>query len=264
MQYSILGDDMQAVTFHLEPEQKVFGEAGAMLYMDSHIHMETTLNAGNGQGSMLGGLMSGLKRAISGATFFVTTFKAEQGPGEVTFGAPYPGKIIPFELAKTGPMLCQRDAFLCAEAGIDISIAFTQKLGAGFFGGEGFVLQKLTGEGNAFVHSGGMIIAKTLAMGETLRVHAGCLVALSESVDYDIQLAPGIKTMIFGGDGIFFATLRGPGVVYIQTLPLSRLADRIVSAAHIPSSEGRANMSGGNLAGDIGGAVLGGIFGNRD
>lgn len=218
--YELVGDDMQAVIISLDPGEMVQAEAGAMMYMTDGVQMDT----GTG-----GGIFKGVKRILSGESFFITTFKYDgSGQGDVSFAAPDPGKIIPLDLVKMGVMLCQRDAFLCSAYGIDISVAFTKRLGAGFFGGEGFILQRLQGDGLAFVHAGGSIIKKKLGPGETLRVDTGCLVAFQESVDYDIQFVGGIKTAFFGGEGLFFAKLQGPGTVYLQTLPFSRLADRVI------------------------------------
>lgn len=254
MQYEILGDDMQAVVLSLDVSEKVRAEAGSMMYMTDSIKMETSLG-GNGDKGLVGGLMSGLKRAVTGESFFITTFEAEGQPGRVAFTPPYPGKIISLNLSETGEMLCQRDAFLCSDMNVDVSIAFTKRIGAGFFGGEGFILQKLSGSGTAFVHSGGLIIPVDLKAGESLRVDTGCLVAMTRDVDYDIQMAKGIKTMLFGGEGLFFAYLRGPGRVYLQTLPFSRMADRIISAArgNVEESPGIAGMGGRLLGGLISG-----------
>ncbi len=220
--YEIVGDDMQAVIVELDPDEAVQAEVGAMLYQEDGIEM----NTGTG-----GGIFQGLKRAIVGESFFITTFKyAGRGKGHVAFAAPYPGKIIPLDLSSLGPMVCQKDAFLCGAYGIDINVTFTKRLGAGIFGGEGFILQKLSGDGLAFAHAGGTVMERDLAAGETLRVDTGCLVAFQESVDYDIKSVGGFKNTLFGGEGIFLAALRGPGRVYLQTLPFSRLADRLVAA----------------------------------
>lgn len=244
--YEVIGDDMQAVIITLDPDEMVQAEAGAMMYMTDGVSM----NTGTG-----GGLLKGVKRILTGESFFITTFQhSGAGQGKVAFAAPYPGRIIPLDLAKTGTMLCQRDAYLCSAYGIDISIAFTKRLGAGFFGGEGFILQKLQGGGLAFVHAGGSIIEKKLAGGETLKVDTGCLVAFQESVDYDIQFVGGIKTAFFGGEGLFFARLQGPGTVYLQTLPFSRLADRVYAA--IGGSTGEVKR-GGSASGILGGIISG-------
>lgn len=240
--YKIVGDDMQAVIIALDPNEIVQAEAGAMMFMEDGIEMKT---------EMQGGLFGGIKRMIGGESLFIVTF-ANNGAsrGNVSFAAPYPGKIIALNLAETGPMLCQRDAFLASAYGINIEVAFTKRLGAGFFGGEGFILQKLTGDGWAFVHAGGTVMSKDLAAGETLRVDTGCLVALQSSVDYDITMVSGVKTALFGGEGLFYAVLRGPGKVYLQTLPFSRLADRVMSAAGW-GSKGEVKRGPGGVIGTL-------------
>lgn len=251
--YEIFGEEMQLVEIELDPGEGVRAEAGAMTYMTQGIEMTTSAS---------GGIMGGLKRAVTGESFFITSF-INQGKGkqQVAFGAPYPGKIIPLELKELGgTFLCQKDSYLCSAMGIEVEVAFTKKIGAGLFGGEGFILQKLNGNGLAFVHAGGTIIKKELAKGEQLRVDTGCLVAFSPSVDYDIQMLGGFKNMLFGGEGLFLACLTGPGLVYLQSLPLSRLADRITSAARWG---GRDEQSGiGNIT-NLGGGIMGSIFGNK-
>lgn len=252
--YRIVGDDMQAVIVELDPQEAVQAEAGMMLYMEDGIRMQTGTE---------GGVMKGLKRMLVGESFFITTFRHEgAGKSHVAFAAPYPGKIIPLELARLGgSMLCQKDAFLCAAYGIEISVAFTKRLGAGLFGGEGFILQRLVGQGLAFVHAGGTILERDLQPGETLRVDTGCLVAFTESVQYDIQFVGGFRNALFGGEGLFFATLRGPGKVYLQSLPFSRLADRL-AAALVTNREEHKGVGG--LGGGLGGRLLGGfISGDR-
>ncbi len=241
--YRLIGDDMQAVIITLDPGESVRAEAGAMMYMTDGIEMQT---------QAAGGAWKGLKRMIAGESFFITNFTCAAGSGQVAFGAPYPGKIIPVDLSRTGTILCQRDAYLCSAAGIDISVAFTRKLGAGFFGGEGFILERLSGDGLAFIHAGGTVQEFDLQPGETLRVDTGCLVAFQESVDYDIKFVGGVKTAFFGGEGLFFAHLTGPGKVYLQTLPFSRLADRVVSASGL-RRRGEARRGGGLLGGLISG-----------
>jgi uncharacterized protein (TIGR00266 family) len=245
--YKIIGDDMQIVEIELDPMEGVRAEAGAMMYMEDGIQMQTNMD---------GGLFGGFKRIVTGASFFITTFlNTGNTKQHVAFGAPYPGKIIALPIDKlSGQFLCQRDGFLCAARGIDIDVAFTKRLGAGFFGGEGFILQRLTGEGLAFVHAGGMIMPKQLAANERLRVDTGCLVALAPSVDYDIEFIGGFKNALFGGEGMFIATLTGPGLVYLQSLPFSRLADRIFAASRRNVDETKG------LAG-IGGSILGGLLG---
>lgn len=250
--YKILGDDMQLVEIELDPGEGVRAEAGAMMFMEPGIEMQTSSGAA-GIGSAL---FKGFKRMLTGESFFITTFMySGQGKGHVAFGAPYPGKIIPIDLANFGgTLLCQKDAFLCAARGVEIEVAFTKKIGAGLFGGEGFILQKLSGDGMAFIHAGGAIVERTLAPGETLRVDTGCLVAFAQTVNYDIQFVGGFKNALFGGEGLFLATVTGPGIVYLQSLPFSRLADRLFAASRI----GREESKG--IAG-IGGGILGGILG---
>jgi uncharacterized protein (TIGR00266 family) len=245
--YEIHGDDMQAVEIELDPSEGVRAEAGAMMFMEEGIEMQTSTE---------GGLFKGFKRMITGESFFITTFLNNASrKAHVTFGAPYPGKIIPLELDRLGgEFLCQKDAFLCSARGIEIEVAFTKKLGAGIFGGEGFILQRLVGDGMAFVHAGGTIIKKELSAGETLRVDTGCLVAFAKTVDYDIQFVGGFKNSLFGGEGLFFARLTGPGMVYLQSLPFSRLADRILAAARFQNKGENKGVAG------LGGSILGGIL----
>jgi len=244
--YRVLGDDMQMVEVELDPGEGVRAEAGAMMYMETGITMQT----GTG-----GGMMRGLKRMITGESFFITTFfNQAANKKKVAFAAPYPGKIIPMNLADYGfNILCQKDAFLCAANGIDIEIAFTKKIGAGIFGGEGFILQRLTGDGLAFIHAGGTIIKKQLQPGETLTVDTGCLVAFTDTVDYDIKFTGGFTNALFGGEGLFLASVTGPGLVYLQSLPFSRLADRIHAARRFNKEEVRGGLSRGiigNILGD--------------
>lgn len=242
LDYEILGDDMQASVFRLKAGEKIRSETGSMMYMDAGIEMETSTG---------GGIMQGIKRKFSGESFFITTFTGGRDGSEVAFAGPYPGKIIPIEISPQNTILCQRDAFLCSSEGVDISIAFTKRLGAGFFGGEGFILQKLSGRGLLMMHSGGTVIERELEPGEELRVDTGCLVAFTESVDYDIKFVGGLKTAFFGGEGLFFAYLKGPGKVWLQTLPFSRLADKIISAGGGSSGEVRRGDIGGNLIGNL-------------
>jgi uncharacterized protein (TIGR00266 family) len=246
--YKIHGDDMQIVEVELDPGEGVRAEAGAMMFMDEGIEMQTSTG---------GGLFQGFKRMITGTSFFITTFLYNgRGKGHVAFGAPYPGKIIMLDLDKLGgSFLCQKDAFLCAARGIEIEVAFTKKLGAGLFGGEGFILQRLEGSGMAFVHAGGMIIKRDLNPGETLRLDTGCLVAFSPTVDYDIQFVGGFTNALFGGEGIFLARMKGPGTVYMQSLPFSRLADRIFAASRFQQRGEQKGVAG------IGGGLLGGLLG---
>lgn len=221
--YTIFGNDMQVVEIELDPGEGVRAEVGAMLYMDDGIEMQTSTG---------GGLFKGFKRMLAGESFFITTFmNSAKEKRRLAFAAPYPGKIVPLDLSLFGGMiLCQKDSFLCAARGIEIEVAFTKKLGAGLFGGEGFILQRLEGDGLAFIHAGGMLLERDLSVGETLKVDTGCLAAFSQSVDYDIQFVGGFKNAMLGGEGIFLARLTGPGKVYLQSLPLSRLADRIAAA----------------------------------
>lgn len=244
--YEIIGSDMQLVKIELDPGEAVRAEAGAMMMMEDGIEMQTNMGSG---------VFGGLKRMVTGESFFITSFKnAGQGKSHVSFAAPYPGKIVPLDLKEFGgTFLCQKDAFLCAAEGIDIDVAFTKRLGAGLFGGEGFILQKLTGDGLAFVHAGGTIIPVGLAAGQKLRVDTGCIVAFHPSVTYDIQFVGGFKNALFGGEGLFLATLTGPGPVYLQSLPFSRLADRM-RAALVKSTD----QSRGASAGDFLGSILGG------
>ena len=244
--YELVGDDMQAVIITLDPGETVRAEVGAMMYMEGGIDMQTDTG---------GGIMKGLKRVIAGENFFITNYTNRGGSrSKLGFSAPYPGKIIPLDLGES-VWLCQRDSYLCSAGGVDISVAFTKRLGAGFFGGEGFILQKLEGDGLAFVHAGGTIVEKDLGPGETLKVDTGCLVALQPSVDYDIQFVGGIKTALFGGEGLFFARVTGPGRVYLQTLPFSRMADQVMSAAKSVGSRG------GEARGIGGSGLLKGLLG---
>ena len=245
--YKVFGDDIQVVEIGLDTGEGVRAEAGAMLYMESGIEMQT----GTG-----GGMFSGFKRMLTGESFFITTFLYNgPGRGHVAFGAPYPGKIIPIDLAQVGGVfMVQKDGFLCAARGVDIDIAFTKRLGAGIFGGEGFILQRLSGQGLAFVHAGGTILKREMKAGEKLRVDTGCLVAFAPTVDYDIQMIGGFKNALFGGEGLFVATLTGPGTVYLQSLPFSRLADRIVAASRVGRTGEQRGVAG------IGGSILGGIL----
>jgi uncharacterized protein (TIGR00266 family) len=257
--YKLIGDDLQGVVVTLDPEEAVVAEAGAMMYMQDGIRMITTLDqTGRGRSSLVDRLMSAGRRVLSGDSLFVTIFLNETSVRrDVAFASPFPGKIQPIELSQWGgTMVAQKDAFLCGARGLDISIAFAKRIGAGFFGGEGFILQKLSGDGLIFLHASGTLTEMTLAAGEILRVDTGCLVAFQPSVDYDIQMVPGVKTALFGGEGLFFARLTGPGRVILQTLPFSRLADRIIAAA--PRIGGQQRGEGSVLG------VIGGILdGNR-
>ncbi|WP_010287240.1 TIGR00266 family protein [Kurthia massiliensis] len=254
--FKIHGDDMQFVEVELDPGETAIAEAGAMMMMEDGIVMETIFGDGsqssNASGFM-GKLMGAGKRLLTGESLFVTTFTNQgQGKQHVSFAAPYPGRIIPLDLSQyNGKIICQKDAFLAAARGVSVGIEFQRKLGTGFFGGEGFIMQKLEGDGLAFVHAGGTIIRKDLRPGERLRIDTGCLVAMTDRVDYNIEAAGGIKTSLFGGEGLFLATLQGPGSVWIQSMPFSRLASRVFASA--PVSQG-----GGGRSSDEGG--IGGIF----
>jgi uncharacterized protein (TIGR00266 family) len=248
--YTIYGDDLQLVEIELDPGEGVRAEAGTMTYMEDGIEMQTSTG---------GGVIKGLKRMITGESFFITTFlNTGRVRSRVAFAAPYPGKVIPLDLtALGGRFLCQKDSYLCSAQGIEVEIAFTRRLGAGLFGGEGFILQRLEGDGLAFVHAGGTIIEKDLTAGESLRVDTGCLVAFAPTVDYDIQFVGGFKNALFGGEGIFLARLTGPGQVYLQSLPFSRLADRITAAAGARQTGERTGAAG------IGGDFIGGLLSGR-
>ncbi|MDP3071155.1 MAG: TIGR00266 family protein [Opitutaceae bacterium] len=238
--YKIHGDDMQFVEIELDPQEAVVAEAGGMMFMDDGIALETIFGDGSRRGGLFDSLLGAGKRLLTGESLFMTVFQ-NQGPGRrrVAFGAPYPGKILPVHLAEIGgELIAQKDSFLCAAKGVSVGIAFQKKIGAGLFGGEGFIMQRLTGDGWTFIHAGGTLYERTLAPGEVLRVDTGCIVAFQPTVDYDIQLVGGIKTAFFGGEGLFFATLRGPGRVWLQSLPFSRLAGRIIGAAKGGREEG--------------------------
>jgi len=248
--FKIYGDDMQFVEIELDPMEAAVAEAGAMMFMEDGIEMETIFGDGSKQSGGFFDLLAGAgKRLLTGESLFMTVFQ-NRGAGrrKVAFGAPYPGKIVPVHLAELGGELrAQKDAFLCAAKGVSLGIAFQRKIGAGLFGGEGFILQKLQGDGWAFVHAGGALHEKVLAPGEVLRVDTGCVVAFQPTVDFDIQFVGKIKTALFGGEGLFFATLRGPGRVWLQSLPLSRLADRIYAAS--PKAGGSRREEGSVLGG---------------
>lgn len=255
--YEIVGGDMQAVVVTLDPGEAVVAEAGAMMYLQDGLDMGTALSMKKDAPGLLGKLFEAGKRVITGDSFFITYFtNTSNRRREAAFAAPYPGKIIPVELEMHGGTItCQKDSFLCGARGVSVDIAFSRRIGAGLFGGEGFILQKISapsGKGLVFLHAGGSVVEMTLQAGETLRVDTGCLVAFQQTVDYDIQMVPGIKNKIFGGEGLFFVSLRGPGSIWLQTLPFSRLADRIIAAA--PSQGGSRREEGSILRG------LGGIL----
>lgn len=249
--YRIEGDDMQFVEVELDPNEAVVAEAGGMMYMEDGIAMETIFGDGSQQTSgFVGSLLGAGKRLLTGESLFMTVFlNQSHEKRRVAFGAPYPGKILPVHLPDVGgELIAQKDAFLCAAKGVSVGIAFNKKIGAGFFGGEGFIMQRLQGDGWGFLHAGGTLYERTLAPGESLRVDTGCIVAFQPTVEYDIKFVGGVKSALFGGEGLFFATLRGPGKVWLQSLPFSRLADRIIASAP---------RSGGKQTGE--GSVLGGI-----
>ena len=248
--YEIYGEEMQYVEIELDPQEAVIAEAGSFMMMDSGIEMDTIFGDGTNQDAgVLGKLFSAGKRLLTGESLFMTAFlNTWHGKRKVSFASPYPGKIVPIDLTHFGGrFICQKDAFLCAAKGVSVGIEFSRKLGRGLFGGEGFIMQKLEGDGLAFVHAGGTLAKKELQTGEILKVDTGCIVGFSPTVDYDIQFVGGIKNTIFGGEGLFYATLQGPGVVYIQSLPFSRLAGRIYAAA--PQGGGQQRGEGSILGG---------------
>jgi uncharacterized protein (TIGR00266 family) len=230
--YRIHGEEMQIVEIELDPQESAVAESGSFMMMDQEIKMETLFGDGSGaQQGFLGKLMSAGKRLITGESLFITAFtNIGQGKKKVSFAAPYPGKIIPMDLRLLGgKVVCQKDAFLCAARGVNVGIEFQRRLGTGIFGGEGFIMQKLEGDGLAFVHAGGYVIEKELQPGEVLKVDTGCIVAYTQQVDFDVEFIRGVKNMVFGGEGLFFAVLRGPGKVWLQSLPISRLASRVLA-----------------------------------
>lgn len=248
--YKVFGDDMQYVEVELDPQEAAVAEAGGMMYMEPGIQMQTIFGDGSQQNSgFLGSLLGAGKRLLTGESLFMTVFQNQgQGKQKVAFGAPYPGKIIPVHLAELGgELMAQKDAFLCAAKGVSVGIGFNKKIGAGLFGGEGFIMQRLTGDGWAFLHAGGTILQRDLGPGEMLRVDTGCVVAFQPHVDFDIKFVGGVKSALFGGEGLFFATLRGPGRIWLQSLPFSRLADRIFAAS--PKAGGASRGEGSVLGG---------------
>ncbi|MDB8791939.1 TIGR00266 family protein [Romboutsia sp. 1001216sp1] len=247
--YKLHGHDMQFVEIELDKGESVVAEAGSMMMMDEHISMETIF----GDGSKKGGskLFGAAKRVLTGESLFMTSFtNTSNNRKKVSFASPYPGKIIPIDLSEmNGKLICQKDSFLCAAKGVSIGIDFRKKLGVGFFGGEGFILQKLEGDGLCFIHAGGTIIKKELMPGEKLKVDTGCLVAMTKDIKYDIEFIGGIKNSLFGGEGLFFATLTGPGYVWIQSLPFSRLASRVFASAPQVSGDQKGE---GSILGSFG------------
>ena len=246
--YVIYGEEMQHIEIELDPNESAIAESGSFMMMEDGVGMQTIFGDGSKQeGGLMGKLFSAGKRILTGESLFMTAFTNNgQGKKKVNFASPYPGKIIPLNLAQlNGKIICQKDAFLCAAKGVSIGIEFQRKLGTGLFGGEGFIMQKLEGDGMAFVHAGGHVFEKKLNPGEVLKIDTGCVVAYTYDVDFDIQFIGGIKNVVFGGEGLFFATLRGPGTVWIQSLPISRLASRVMSYGGF----GRRKEEGGLLGG---------------
>jgi uncharacterized protein (TIGR00266 family) len=247
--YKLFGEEMQCVEVELDPQEAVIAEPGSFMMMNDGIQMQTLFGDGN-QTGFINKLFSAGKRMLTGENLFMTVYtNVSNDKRTVSFAAPYAGKIIPLDLSKLGEkIICQKDSFLCAAKGVSVGIEFQKKLGTGLFGGEGFIMQKLEGDGMAFVHSGGHVIEKDLQPGQLLKVDTGCIVAFTSSVDYDIQFVGGIKNTLFGGEGMFYATLRGPGKVWIQTLPISRLASRILSYGTSTRKEEGSILGGlGNL-----------------
>jgi uncharacterized protein (TIGR00266 family) len=262
--YEIKGAEMQFVEVELDPGEAAVGEAGSMFFMDAGIGMDTVFGDGSAQtGGFFGKLLGAGKRLVTGESLFTTVYTNNASTKQrVAFGAPYPGKILPMDLRQLGGMLiCQRDAFLCAARGVSLGIALQQKLSTGFFGGEGFIMQKLEGDGLAFVHAGGTVVRREMQAGQTLLVDTGCVVAYTPGVNFEIQYVGKIKTALFGGEGLFFAKLTGPGTVWLQSLPFSRLASRVFAAA--PQTGGGRSEQGG-LGGLAAGGLLGGILGGDD
>ena len=249
--YQIFGDEMQYVEIELDPQEIVIAEAGSFMMMENGIQMETIFGDGSQQqgSGLFGKLLSAGKRVLVGESLFMTAFiNQNQAKSKVSFAAPYPGKIVAIDLMQFGGrFICQKNSFLCAAKGVSVGIEFSKKLGRGLFGGEGFIIEKLEGDGMVFVHSGGTLAKKELANGELLKVDTGCLVGFTKEVDYDIEFIGGIKNSLFGGEGLFYATLRGPGTVYVQSLPFSRLADRIIATA--PKAGGSSREEGSILGG---------------
>jgi uncharacterized protein (TIGR00266 family) len=261
--YEIKGAEMQFVEVELDPGEAAVGEAGSMMYMDAGIDMDTVFGDGSAQqGGLFGKLLGAGKRLVTGESLFTTIYSnTARDKRRVAFAAPYPGKILAMDLQQLGgTLICQKDAFLCAARGVSLGIQFQRKLGVGFFGGEGFIMQKLEGNGLAFVHAGGSLLKRDLAAGQSLMVDTGCVVAYTPSVDFEIQYVGKVKTALFGGEGLFFARLTGPGTVWLQSLPFSRLASRVFAAAPQTGGGGRGEGSvlGGFGAGGLLGTVLGG------
>jgi uncharacterized protein (TIGR00266 family) len=250
--YKIFGEEMQYVEIELDPQETAVAESGSFMFMDDGIQMQTIFGDGSQQqsGGIFGKLLNAGKRILTGESLFMTAFtNIGYGKKKVSFASPYPGKIIALDLMQMdGKIICQKDSFLCAAKGVSVGINFQRKLGTGLFGGEGFIMQKLEGDGMAFMHAGGHVFERTLAPGELLKVDTGCVVAYTQQIEFDIQFVGGIKNTIFGGEGLFFATLRGPGKVWLQTLPISRLASRIMAYGSYNRKEEGGILGGlGNL-----------------
>jgi uncharacterized protein (TIGR00266 family) len=264
--YEIKGAEMQFVEVELDPGEAAIGEAGSMMFMDAGIGMDTVFGDGSqgaGVGGVFGKLLGAGKRLVTGESLFTTVY-TNQGTGKrrVAFAAPYPGKILPMDLRQLGgTLICQKDAFLCAARGVSLGIFFQRKLSVGFFGGEGFIMQRLDGDGLAFVHAGGTVVRRELAAGEVLLVDTGCLVAMTPGVNFEIEYVGRIKTALFGGEGLFFAKVGGPGTVWLQSLPFSRLASRVFAAA---PQRGGSREEGSLLGGLAVGGLLGGVLGDGD
>jgi uncharacterized protein (TIGR00266 family) len=263
--YEIRGSEMQFVEVELDPGEAAVGEAGSMMFMDAGIQMDTVFGdgSGGGGGGLFGKLLGAGKRLVTGESLFTTVY-TNQGSGKkrVAFAAPYPGKILPMDLRQLGgTLICQKDAFLCAARGVSLGIFFQQKLSVGFFGGEGFIMQKLEGDGLAFVHAGGTVVKRELQAGQTLLIDTGCIVALTPNVSFEIQYVGKIKTALFGGEGLFFAKVTGPGTVWLQSLPFSRLASRVFAAA---PQRGGSREEGSVLGGLAVGGLLGSVFGGGE
>jgi uncharacterized protein (TIGR00266 family) len=263
--YEIKGSEMQFVEVELDPGEAAVGEAGSMMFMDAGIQMDTVFGDGssNQSGGFFGKLLGAGKRLITGESLFTTVYTNQaNGKKRVAFAAPYPGKILPMDLRTLGgTLICQKDAFLCAARGVSLGIHFQQKLSVGFFGGEGFIMQRLDGDGLAFVHAGGTVVRRELHVGQTLMVDTGCLVAYTPNVNFEIQYVGKIKTALFGGEGLFFAKVTGPGTVWMQSLPFSRLASRVFAAA---PQRGGSREEGSVLGGFGAGGLLGGVLGGDD
>ena len=262
--FEIKGSEMQFVEIELDPGEAAIGEAGSMMFMDAGISMDTVFGDGSAsQGGFFGKLLGAGKRLVTGESLFTTVYtNSARQKLRVAFAAPYPGKILPMDLSKLGgTLICQKDAFLCAARGVQLGIAFQQKLSVGFFGGEGFIMQKLDGDGLAFVHAGGSLLERELQPGQALLVDTGCVVAYTPDVNFEIQYVGKVKTALFGGEGLFFAKLTGPGTVWLQSLPFSRLASRIFAAA---PQRGGSREEGSVLTGVAGGGLLGGLLSGDD